>query len=100
MVRLNSTYHLFKEYLGFMLFNQFSPSYPVDPFFQLFTNNYLIDLNLTEDRLCMIQNIIQQKVTVVDEVFASNLPPVSVAFMKDKSKNIISFRKRKLEDYI
>lgn len=99
-ILLNSSYHLFKEYIGFMLFDEFSPQYPVDPFYQLFTYNYLIDRNLTEDRVKMIQSIIQQRVIIVDEEYAKSLPPVSVAFMKDKESNVISFRKRNIEDVV
>lgn len=99
-ILLNSSYHLFKEYIGFMLFDRFSPQYPVDPFYQLFTFNYLIDQNLTSDRINMIQSIIQQKVSIVDEIFAKGLPPVCIAFMKNKDSNVISFRKRNIEEVI
>ena len=99
-ILINSSYFLFKEYIGFLLFDRFSPSFPVDPFYQLFTNNYLIDNNLTEDRVNMIQSIIQQKVTIVNEVYANTLAPVSIAFMKDKGSNVISFRKRNIEDIV
>ena len=99
-ILINSGYCLFKEYIGFILFDRFSPQFPVDPFFQLFTNNYLIDHNLSEDRVNMIQSIIQQKVIIVDENYAQSLPPVSVAFMKDKASNVISFRKRNIKDFI
>ena len=99
-ILINSSYFLFKEYIGFLLFDRFSPSFPVDPFYQLFTNNYLIDRNLTNDRVNMIQSIIQQKVTIVNEEYANTLPPVSIAFMKDKDSNVISFRKRNIDDIV
>ena len=99
-ILINSGYCLFKEYIGFILFDRFSPQFPVDPFFQLFTYNYLIDHNLSEDRVNMIQSIIQQKVIILDENYAQSLPPVSVAFMKDKASNVISFRNRNIKDFI
>ena len=40
-ILINSGYTLFKENVSFLLFDRFSPKFPVDPFFQLFTYNYL-----------------------------------------------------------
>lgn len=99
-ILINSGYCLFKEYIGYLLFDSFSPNFPVNPFFQLFTNNYLIDHNLSEDRVNMIQSIIQQKVIIVDEKYAKTLSPVSVAFMKDKASDVILFRKCNIKDFI
>lgn len=82
-VLVNGNYALFKEYVIGMLFRRFRPEFPVDPFFQVFTYNYIIDHNLTTSRINMIKSIIQQDATVVDEVFADKLKPVSIATMKD-----------------
>ena len=99
-ILINSGYALFKEYVSFLLFDRFSPLYPVDPFFQLFTYNYLIDTNLTDSRIAMIESIIQQRTTIVDESFAESLPEVSLAFFKDKEHHIISFRQRNIDELI
>lgn len=82
-VLINGNYALFKEYIIGMLFKRFQPGFPVDPFFQVFTYNYIIDHNLTELRTNMIKSIIQQDATVVDETYADTLKPVSIATMKD-----------------
>ena len=99
-ILINSGYALFKEYVSFLLFDRFSPEFPVDPFFQLFTHNYLINYNLTESRISVIQSIIQQETIIVDEAFAETLPEVSIAFFKDKNHRVISFRQTKIDDLI
>ena len=99
-ILINSGYSLFKEYVSFLLFDRFSPVFPIDPFFQLFTQNYLIDCNLTESRIAIIQSIVQQKITIVDEYFAETLPEVSMAFFKNKEHRIISFRQRNIDELI
>lgn len=82
-VLVNGNYALFKEYVTGMLFQKFRPKFPVNPFFQVFTYNFIIDHNLTESRTNMIKSIIQQDATVVDEAYADKLKPVSIATMKD-----------------
>lgn len=82
-VLVNGNYALFKEYVIGMLFQRFRPEFPVDPFFQVFTYNYIIDHNLTESRTNIIKSIIQQDAAVVDEAYADKLKPVSIATMKD-----------------
>ena len=72
------------------MFNRFTPNTPVDPFFQVFTYNYIIDHHLTEDRTLMIKSIIQQDATIVDEKFADTLKPISIATMRDETT--IKFR--------
>lgn len=99
-ILINSGYALFKEYVSFLLFDRFSPEFPVDPFFQLFSNNYLIDNNLTGSRIAMVESIIQQKTTIVDVSLAESLPEVSVAFFKDKEHRIISFRQKNIDELI
>lgn len=89
-ILVNSNYSLFKEYILGILFNRFTPSTPIDPFFQGFTYNYIIDRHLTEDRVLMIKSIIQQNATIVDEKYADTLRPTSIATMKDEQT--IKFR--------
>lgn len=92
-VLVNTTYNFFKGYVAMLLFQEFSLEYPVDPFFQVFSSNFLIDYNLTEDRIQMIESILQTKVQIVDETYADNLNPISVATMKEGEKNVICFNK-------
>lgn len=89
-ILVNSNYALFKEFILGILFDRFTPSTPVDPFFQVFTYNYLIDHNLTAERVSMINSIIQQDSNVADETFADTLSPISIATMG--KENTIKFR--------
>lgn len=97
-ILVNSNYSLFKDYINLVLYEQTYLYNIVNPFFQVFTNNYLIDHNLTADRIAIINSIIQQKTEIVDELYASTLPPVSIAFMKGPESNVISFRHINIED--
>lgn len=80
-------------YVTMLLFQEFSLEYPVDPFFQVFSANYLIDYNLSKDRFQMIESILQTRIQIVDETYADNLNPISVTTMKEGEKNVISFAK-------
>lgn len=92
-VVVNKTYSLFKEYILGTLFRNFSPIYPVDPFFMLFGEGCIVDHNLTQDRHLMLNSIMQQNLMIVDETFADSLSPVSIATMSDGEPNTIKFRK-------
>ena len=92
-VVVNKTYSLFKEYILGTLFRNFSPIYPVDPFFMLFGEGCIVNHNLTKDRHLMLKSIMQQELMIVDETFADSLPPVSIATMSDGEPNTIKFRK-------
>ena len=41
----------------------------------------------------MIKSILQTKVQIVDETYADNLNPISVATMKEGGENVIRFMK-------
>jgi len=92
-VLVNTTYDLFKRYAAMLLFQDFSLEYPVDPFFQVFSTNALIDYNLTEDRIQMLESILQAKVQIVDESYADSLNPISVATLQEGNENVICFKK-------
>ena len=91
-VLVNTTYELLKQFAAMILFLDFSPQFPVDPFFQVFSQNALIDYNLNEDRVYMIEDILQTKVTIVTEELADSLKPFSVATFKEGEENTIKFR--------
>ncbi|WP_455096420.1 hypothetical protein [Prevotella koreensis] len=78
-ILVNSNYLFFKEYVMGILFNRFSLVFPVDPFFQLFTQNYLIENTVSQERNRLLESIIQQKVYIVDEAYADSLPKKSIA---------------------
>ena len=91
-ILVNSNYLFFKEYVMGLLFNRFSLEFPVDPFFQLFTQNYLIENTSSQERNLLLESIIQQKVCIVDETYANSLPKKSIAkFTGDKMIKFMPF---------
>ena len=91
-ILVNSNYLFFKEYVMGLLFNRFSLEFPVDPFFQLFTQNYLIENTSSQERNLLLESIIQQKVCIVDETYANSLPKKSIAkFTGDRMIKFMPF---------
>ena len=91
-ILVNSNYLFFKEYVMGLLFNRFSLEFPVDPFFQLFTHNYLIENTSSQERNLLLESIIQQKVYIVDETYANSLPKKSIAkFTGDRMIKFMPF---------
>lgn len=81
-ILVNGNYAWFKEYVSMLMFQQhFTPEFPIDPFFQVFCENVIIDHNMNEERRDIIRSIIQQKAPVVDEKYAESLAPYSIAWL-------------------
>lgn len=94
-ILVNDLYEFFKRYVANILFEDFSPVYPLDPFFHVFANNFIIDHNLTDDRVKMLKSILQQDCRICTEEIANTMRPLSVATMNDGDKHTIKFREYK-----
>lgn len=90
-ILINSDYELMKEFVAGILFHDFTPVYPVDPFFQLFTANYLIDKDYSLPKVNLIRSIIQNDVVIVDEALIKTLPKMSIATLREDG--VIKFRR-------
>lgn len=90
-ILVNGNYAWFQVLEQMLLGLYFRPDFPLDPFFQVFVNNYLIDCNLTSERIGIIDSIIQRKAIIADEKFANQLPLYSIASHKEGTNNVIHF---------